>query len=94
MTDIRVVTYQSTNADAGKEWIAFLTMPNGEYLPVRFQGATEDAASDAALAEWEKHRAEREANLARREEGRRKAAKTRSRKTEVNAAYNSKNREA
>lgn len=87
MSDIRVVTYQSANADPGREWIAFLTLPSGEYLPVRFQGPTEADATGSALAEWEKHRTEREANIARREEGRRKAAETRARKSEVSSAH-------
>lgn len=78
---IRIVTYHSANADEGREWAAYLVEPNGDYLPVRFHGATEDDARFVAKAEWDKHEAEREANLARREEGRRKAAETRARKS-------------
>lgn len=87
MSDIRIVTYRSENADAGREWIAFLVEPNGSYLPAYFRGASEAEASGAASAEWEKHREVREANIARREEGRRKAAETRARKSEVNTAH-------
>ena len=76
----RIVTYQSGNADAGKEWVSYLVQPNGDYLPVRFHGDTEGAARSAAQAEWDKHEAERIQNIARREEARRKAAETRSRK--------------
>lgn len=82
----RVVTYHSANADDGREWAAYLVEHNGDYLPVRFHGATEDDARFAAQAEWEKHRAKREANIARREEGRRKAAETLARKKAEAAA--------
>lgn len=80
MGDCRIVTYSSVNADQGKSWLAFIVEPNGDYLPVRFQSPTEDQARANAEAEWEKHRAEREANIASREEGRRKADETRARK--------------
>lgn len=78
---IRVVSYRSTNADPGKEWAAYLVQTNGDYLPVRFHGATEAAASDAAQAEWDKHEAERIEAAARRAEAVRKAAETRARKS-------------
>lgn len=89
----RIVTYHSTNADAGREWVAYLVEPNGDYLPVRFHGATEANATAAAQAEWDKHEAERTTNAARREEARRKAAETRARKGDVNTARKNKNLE-
>lgn len=76
----RIVTYHSTNADDGREWAAYLVQPNGDYLPVRFHGATEDDARFAAQAEWDKHEAVRVETIANREEGRRKAAETLARK--------------
>jgi len=76
----RIVTYRSVNADDGREWLAYLVQPNGDYLPIRFHGATEDDARFAAQAEWDKHEAERAANIASREAGRRKAAETLARK--------------
>lgn len=76
----RIATYSSDNADPQKRWLAFIVVPNGDYLPVRFQGSTEERATDLAQAEWDKHKAEREANEARREEGRRKAADALARK--------------
>lgn len=74
-------TYLSTNAPERLTWVAFIDMSNGDYLPVRFGGPTEESARAAAQAEWDKHEAERERNIAAREEGRRKAAETRARKT-------------
>lgn len=76
----RIVTYRSSNADDGREWAAYLVQPNGDYLPVRFHGVTEEDARFAAQAEWDKHEQERVANIARLEEGRRKAAETAARK--------------
>ena len=73
-------TYKSENAPDRLTWIAFIDMGDGDYLPVRFSGASEDDAASAAQAEWDKHEAERERNIAAREEGRRKAAETRARK--------------
>lgn len=85
---VRIVTYHSINADPGKEWIAFIAEPNGVYLPVWFRGSSEDAARGAAQAEWDKHEKTREENIARREEGRRKAAETRAKKGDVNSVSN------
>lgn len=79
MSEARFVTYRSENADAGKEWIAWICL-SGEYLPVYFFGSSEGEAYGKAMAEWDKHRGERERNIAAREEGRRKAAETRERK--------------
>lgn len=76
----RIVTYRSTNADDGRKWAAYLVQPNGDYLPVRFHGATEDDARFAAQAEWDKHEQERVRNLVRKEEASRKAAETKARK--------------
>jgi hypothetical protein len=81
----RIVTYHSANADNGKEWAAYLVQPNGDYLPVRFHGATEDDARLAAQAEWDKHEAERAENIARRETARIKAAETKARKAGASA---------
>lgn len=80
MSDPHIVTYRSDNAEPRRAWLAFIVEANGDYLPVRFQGSTEEHARATAQAEWDKHRAEREANIAAREEGRRKAAETRARK--------------
>lgn len=79
----RIVTYHSLNADPGKEWAAYIDSASG-YLPVRFHGRTEDEASSAAWAEWDKHEVERLENLARREAGRIKAAETKARKAAPN----------
>lgn len=79
MSDANIVTYQSQNAHQRRQWIAFIEV-EGAYLTAFFQGETEQAAHDAASAEWEKHRAVREANIAAREEGRRKAAETKAKK--------------
>lgn len=81
---VRIITYHSVNADPGKEWAAYIDSPTG-YLPVRFHGATEAEASDAAKAEWDKHEAERVENIARREAARIKAAETKARKKGVAA---------
>ena len=78
--DPRIVTYCSDNADPQKRWLAFIVEPNADNQPVRFQSATEEQATALAQAEWDKHKAERDANIAAREEGRRKAAETRARK--------------
>ena len=75
-------TYRSHNAPESLVWAAYIDVGEGDYLPVRFQGKTEDEAISAAQAEWDKHEAERERNIASREEGRRKAAETRARKKE------------
>lgn len=80
----RIVTYHSMNADARKAWLAFIVEANGDYLPVRFQSDTEEAAKALAQAEWDKHSAQREANIAAREAGRIKAAATRAKKADVN----------
>lgn len=79
----RIVTYHSVNAGPGKEWIAYIDSASG-YLPVRFHGVTEEEASSAASAEWDKHEVERTANLARREAGHIKAAETKARKASPN----------
>ncbi|MET3924572.1 hypothetical protein [Devosia sp. 2618] len=84
---VRIVTYHSTNAEARKSWLAFIVEANGAYLPVRFQSDTEEAAKALAQEEWDRHSAEREANQARREEGRRKAAETLARKASVSTAH-------
>ena len=78
--DPRIVTYCSDNADPQKRWLAFIVASNGDYLPVRFQSSTVEQARALAQAEWDKHKAERDANIAARNEGRRKAAETRARK--------------
>ena len=79
MSEARFVTYKSENAGEGKEWIAWILL-NGEYLPVYFFGCSEGEACGKAMGEWEKHKEERERNIAAREEGRRKAVETRERK--------------
>lgn len=76
---MKIVTYRSQNAPTGKEWMAYILLEN-EYLPVRFNGCTEDEAVELAKNEWDRHEEERERNIAAREEGRRKAAETRARK--------------
>lgn len=87
-----IVTYSSTNAAAGKEWLAYLILPAGR-LPLAFFASTEADARNAAQSEWDKHAAEREANHRNREEGRRKAAETRARKGDVNSVRKSENQE-
>lgn len=76
-----ITTYHSVNADSGKQWLAFLVLPSGR-LPMTFFAASEAEARSEAQALWDKHEAEREASHARREEGRRKAAETRARKSQ------------
>ena len=76
---MRIVTYTSTNADPGKEWVAWLILEGGR-LPVAFFADTEEKARNEAKAEWDKWADVRQRNIAAREEGRRKAAETRARK--------------
>jgi hypothetical protein len=76
---MHIVTYTSTNADPGKEWVAWLVLDSGR-LPVAFFADTEAKATREAQAEWDKHEKVRERNIAAREEGRRKAAETKARK--------------
>jgi len=78
-TEASIVTYRSDNAEAGRQWLAWICL-DGKFLPVYFFGVTEEEAHGKASAEWEVHREEREANHARREEGRRNAAVARERK--------------
>lgn len=82
---MHIRTYHSANSPARMAWVAYIDQGEGDYLPVRFNGTTEAEARATAQAEWDKHEAEREANLARREEARRKAAETRARKQKVGA---------
>ena len=77
--EMSIVTYRSENADAGKEWLAYLILPSGR-LPLAFFAPSEDEARQLAQAEWDKHAEERQINHDRREEGKRKAAETRARK--------------
>lgn len=82
MTDIhavRIVTYESRNADAGKEWLAYLILPSGR-LPLAFFAETEADALGEAQALWDSEREAREANHHRREELRRKAEERKARK--------------
>lgn len=76
---MNIETYHSENAPEHRRWIAFVVTTN-VHLPVRFQGRTEDEARAQAQAEWDRHEVKREANRARREESRRKAAEARARK--------------
>jgi hypothetical protein len=83
MSDIHassIWTYHSANSEPGKEWLAYLILPTGR-LPLAFFATSEDEARTSAQAEWDKHREEREQNHQRREEGRRKAAETKARKS-------------
>lgn len=75
----RIVTYHSVNADPDKAWVAYVDLGH-DYLGVRFSGATEEEAYVKASDFWEADRLKREATIAAREEGRRKAAATRARK--------------
>lgn len=75
----RIVTYSSLNADPAQAWVAYVDL-GADYLGIRFSGASEEEAFGKATDFWEKDRAKREANIAAREEGRRKAAETRARK--------------
>lgn len=77
---MEIRTYESANAPERLRWVAFIDMSNGDYLPVRFNGPTEADALATAQAEWDKHEATREANIASREAARLKAAETRARK--------------
>lgn len=83
MTDIhavRIVTYgPSQNADAGKEWVAWLVLPSGR-LPMAFFAPTEAEALNKAHALWDSERPAREANHKRREEAKRKSAEAAARK--------------
>lgn len=82
MTDIhavRIVTYESRNADVGKEWVAWLILPSGR-LPLAFFAPTEAQALSEAQALWDSERPAREAAHQRREENRRKAAEAAARK--------------
>lgn len=88
MTDphaMTIWTYHSANAPAGKEWVAWLVLPSGR-LPVAFFADTEAHVRSEAQTLWDKHAAEREAIHHRREEGRRKAAETRARKSKRETA--------
>lgn len=71
---MNIVTYSSVNARPGHEWLAYID--TGEYLPVRFRGATEADVVATAQAEWDKHEIEREEAKARREAARIKTAET------------------
>lgn len=86
MTDphaVDIATYHSANAAPGKEWLAYLVLPNSQRLPVAFFAPTEEQAKAEAQALWDKHAAEREANHKRREEAKRKAAAAKARKAEA-----------
>ena len=74
-----VATYHSLNADAGKEWLAYLILPSGR-LPLAFFADSEGVAAHLAKTEWDKHTAQREANHRSREEAKIKAAATKARK--------------
>ena len=67
----RIITYRSENADAGKEWLAKIIHPRTA-LHIFFEGTTEAAARDQALAFWDEHRREREEAWARLAEARAK----------------------
>jgi hypothetical protein len=75
----RIVTYSSVNADPAQAWVAYIDL-GADYLGIRFSGASEEEAYVKASEFWDKDRAKREANIASREEARRKAAETRARK--------------
>jgi hypothetical protein len=75
----RIVTYHSTNAGAGKAWVAYVDLGH-DYLGIRFEGATEEEAYVKASDFWAKDQAKRDEVKASREEARRKAAETRARK--------------
>lgn len=50
---MNIVTYHSTNAKPHEAWLAYVVLPSGEQWLVRFHGATEQQAIDAAKARWE-----------------------------------------
>lgn len=70
-----IITYNSQNQSAKYPWVAYI-LHEGDYLPVRFHGETEEEAFFSAQAEWDKHEKERKANIKRLEEGRAKKAAT------------------
>jgi len=72
----KIVTYVSTNARAGQEWVAYIDL-GADYLGIRFSGSTESEAQTKAAEFWEKDRAQRDETRARVEAGRAKSAATR-----------------
>tara|TARA_R110000765_G_C18966416_1_gene610215 strand:- start:35305 stop:35583 length:279 start_codon:yes stop_codon:yes gene_type:complete len=83
MTDIhavRIITYgPSQNADAGKEWVAWLVLPSGR-LPIAFFAPTEAKAQSEAQALWDSEAPARERNHQHRVEAEAKKAATAARK--------------
>ena len=63
----KFASYHSDNAPAGSEWLAFIYL-DGECLPVRFRGETEDAAMSSAAAHWAGILEKQGADMARRAE--------------------------
>lgn len=59
-----ITTYQSRNADLGKEWCARVQHPRTK-LHIFFEGPTEAGVIEKATAFWNEHRAEREEMWAR-----------------------------
>jgi len=45
---MNIVTYRSSNAAPGKEFAAYIVLPNGEYLGIMFTASTEEAATAKA----------------------------------------------
>ena len=67
--DFRIVTYESRNADPGKEWCARVHHPRTK-LFVFFEAETEAGVVEKATAFWEKIRTENEEAWARQDANR------------------------
>jgi hypothetical protein len=67
--DYRIVTYESLNADPGKEWLARVQHPRTT-LHIFFEAPTEAEVITKATDFWEERRKEREEAWARKDAAR------------------------
>jgi hypothetical protein len=72
--DYRITTYESQNADAGKEWLARVDHPRTK-LAIFFEAPTEAEVITKASDWWEEFRAEREEAWARKDAAKAERAK-------------------
>lgn len=77
--NITFPAYFCEEAEPAMRWFAYIVRED-EWLPVRFNAETKEAAMARAKVEWDKHEQERAVASLRIAEGREKAAKTRARK--------------
>ena len=53
MSDFEIITYASHNAPEARRWIAYIsTSDQKDYWPIRFYGASEEAAKIRARAHY------------------------------------------